>query len=230
MNDTWLGVLCRMPLFQGISREDLILLMNCINPQVCTYEAHALIASAGDDLTGIGIMLKGRAAVSKENTAGDRMILSLLGPGDMFGEMPAFSGSNIWPATICAQEPSTVLFLPPGMIVSGCHMACERHRMLTRNMLGVLTRKALLLNHKLDYLTIKSLRGRISTYLLEQRMEAGSDTFVLPMKRHELADFLNVSRPSLSREMCRMREEGLIDFYRSSVRIRDVVALRSALQ
>lgn len=230
MDNAWLDVLGRMPLFAGISREDLSLLMDCINPRPSAYAAHDTIALAGDDFTGIGIVVKGQVAVAKENAAGDRVILSLLGPGDMFGEMPAFSGQKVWPATVTAQEASTVLFLPPGMIVSGCGNACPRHRQLTQNMLGILTRKALLLNQKVGYLTIRSLRARISTYLLEQRRATGSDTFVLPMKRHELADFLNVSRPSLSREMCRMKDEGLIDFYRSSVRVLDEAALRAELQ
>lgn len=53
---------------------------------------------------------------------------------------------------------------------------------------------------------------------------------MLSMNRNELADFLNVARPSLSREMCRMRDEGMIDFHRSSVRIRDMEALKAAAQ
>ena len=230
MDATWLDVLEKMPLFQRISRQDISILMGCVNPLLMEYNAHDFIAQAGDDFTGIGIVLKGNVAVSKENAAGERVILSLLGPGDMFGEMAAFSGQASWPATVTAQERATILFLPPGMIISGCHNACDRHRKLTQNMLGILTRKALLLNQKVGYLTIKSLRSRICTYLLEQRRAAGSDTFVLPMKRHELADFLNVSRPSLSREMGRMKEDGLIDYYRSSVRILDAAALRSELQ
>jgi CRP-like cAMP-binding protein len=50
--------------------------------------------------------------------------------------------------------------------------------------------------------------------------------FVLPLKRNELADFLGVSRPAVSRELGRMRDEGLIEFYKSSVRIIDLEGLR----
>jgi len=230
MDADWLDVLEKMPLFQGISREDLTLLIGCINPRTVAYAPRETVAVAGDDFTGIGVVLRGCVTVSRDNAAGERVILSLLGQGDMFGEMAAFSGKNTWPASVTAKENSIILSLPPDMIISGCTKACPRHRRMTQNMLGILTQKALRLNEKVGYLTIKSLRARISTYLLEQRKEAGSDTFVLPMKRHELADFLNVSRPSLSREMGRMKDEGLIDYYRSSVRTLDVVALRAELQ
>ncbi|HEY8349361.1 MAG TPA: helix-turn-helix domain-containing protein, partial [Clostridia bacterium] len=66
--------------------------------------------------------------------------------------------------------------------------------------------------------------------LLEQYKKSGKTTFMLAMNRNELADFLNVARPSLSREMCRMRDEGMIDFHRSSVQIRDMEALKAAAQ
>ena len=50
---------------------------------------------------------------------------------------------------------------------------------------------------------------------------------MLPLKRNEMADFLNIARPSLSREMCRMRDEGIIDFHRESIKIKDPDALKS---
>lgn len=49
---------------------------------------------------------------------------------------------------------------------------------------------------------------------------------MLPMNRNELADFLNVTRPSLSREMSRLREEGVIDFHMESIKILQVDVLR----
>jgi CRP-like cAMP-binding protein len=92
-------------------------------------------------------------------------------------------------------------------------------------MLLIVSERALTLNRKLEYLTIRSMRTKIATYLLEQRKLTGKNTFVMPLKRNDLADFLNVSRTALSREMGRMRDDGLIDFYRSSVKLTDVERL-----
>ena len=97
-------------------------------------------------------------------------------------------------------------------------------------MLRIISEKALLLNRKVEYLAIKSLRGKICTYLLEQHQRTGMTTFMLPLKRCELADLLNVSRPSLSREMCKMRDEGIIDFHRSSIRIKNMEALKRSAE
>jgi Mn-dependent DtxR family transcriptional regulator len=70
------------------------------------------------------------------------------------------------------------------------------------------------------------MRGKISTYLLEQYKRTGKATFIIPLRRNELADFLNVSRPSLSREMSRLMEEGIIDYHRASIKIKDLDSLK----
>lgn len=93
-------------------------------------------------------------------------------------------------------------------------------------MLHLVAEKAMDLNKRVDYLTIKSIRSKVSTYLLEAYEHNHEAYFHTPMKRNELADFLNVTRPSLSRELTKMKEEGLIDFYRSSFKINDLEGLK----
>jgi len=60
---------------------------------------------------------------------------------------------------------------------------------------------------------------------MEQHKKTGRTLFVLPMNRNDMADFLNVSRPSMCREMSRMKDEGIIDYHRSTIDIRDIEAL-----
>ena len=83
-----------------------------------------------------------------------------------------------------------------------------------------------MLNKKIEYLTIKSMRGKISTYLLEQYKRTGDKNIILPLNRNELSDFLNVSRPSMSREMSKMRDEGVIDFHLTAFRILNLEAVK----
>mgnify|MGYP000983950563 CR=1 FL=1 len=222
----WVKTLSAVPLFRNIQPDRLNSMLSCLNPGIRTYKKNRNIAVSGERFEGIGFVLSGSAAVIKEDAAGNRTIITILRPGDMFGEMAAFSKSKVWPATVLAQEECRVMILPPEKIVGSCEKACESHRLLIMNMLEIVSDKALLLNRKVEYLAIKSLRGRISAFLLEQYKKTGSLIFMLPMNRNNLADFLNVSRPSLSREMCRMRDEGIIDFHMSSVRIIDLEALK----
>jgi len=213
-------------LFDGIDVIDLKSLLNCLRPIIREYKKNEYIAFAGERFDSLGIIVRGNAAVIKEDVKGNRIIMALLKPGDMFGEMAAFSSRPIWLANVCTQETSTVYFIPSIRIISECNNVCPWHSMLIRNMLKILSEKALMLNQKVEYLSIKSMRGRICAFLLEQYKKTGQKTIILPMNRNELADYLNVSRPSMSREMGKMREEGIIDFYMATVKILDLEALK----
>ncbi|GAB6155572.1 hypothetical protein JCM17380_43230 [Desulfosporosinus burensis] len=70
------------------------------------------------------------------------------------------------------------------------------------------------------------MRGKISTYLLEQYRRERDVNITLPLNRNELSDFLNVSRPSMSREMSQMKDEGIIDFRLTAVKIRNIEGLK----
>lgn len=229
MHDEWITLLSKITLFDGINEDDLRMLVNCFVPKICKYQKDEYIAIAGEKLEGIGCLIEGQATIAKENAAGNRVIITTLKAGDIFGEMAAFAHDLQWPATIYAQSDCTVFFLPPHKVVEFCAKVCPFHKILLQNVLKIMSEKALILANKVDYLSIKSMRVKISTFLLEQYDKTGSKTFTLPINRNELADLLNVSRPSMSREMGRMRDEGLIEFYRSSIRIVDIEALKLAV-
>lgn len=135
------------------------------------------------------------------------------------GEIAAFAEDPRWPATVQAQDVSTVLFVPRERIVGMCTENCPWHQVLIKNMLRIVSERALMLNQKVNYLSVKTLRGRISAFLLDHYKKTGRTTLTLTLNRNEMADYLNVSRPALSREMGRMRQEGLIDFHLSTFRI-----------
>lgn len=227
---TYYDIISQSPLFHDIEEQDVIALLHCLKHKICHYKKHDFIALTGHPFEGIGIVLKGQVLVAKENAAGKRIMMTMLEPGDMFGEMVAFAKSPVWPATVEALQSSTVLFLSSDRIVGTCSTVCPRHTMVIRNMLQIISTRALFLNKKVEYLTIKSMRGKISTYLLEQYQKTEKMIFMLPMKRNELAEFLNVSRPSMSREMCRMRDEKIIDFNMASIKIINLEALKSSVE
>lgn len=222
----WTKIFSQCALFRGIDPEELNLVFTCLKPKVSRYERNEWVAVASEKFTGLGVVLSGEVVVAKENAAGDRIIIAVNTPGEMFGEMAAFSGEGVWPVSVMARTACTVMFLPAGKIVGNCERVCVSHRLLITNLLEIVSHKALMLHRKVEYLTMKSLRGKIGTFLLEQYKRLGRPTFILPMKRNELADFLNVSRPSLSREMCRLRDEGVIEFHRDSIKIKEVDTLK----
>jgi len=219
-------ILVSSPIFCDISPSQLDIMLDCINPKINTYSKNNYIAVEGEPYTGLGILLSGEAAIIKESASGSRVIMTVIGPGDLFGEMIAFSPRKHWPASVFAQSTCSVMFLPPEKIIGECTHGCGGYKQLIKNMLVLLSTKALMLNQRVEYLAIKGMREKISIYLLDQYKINQKNTFVLPLKRNELADFLSVSRTALSRELGRMRDEGIIEFYRTSVKINNLAMLK----
>lgn len=126
-----------------------------------------------------------------------------------------------------ASQTAQILFLPISKISQPCCNVCDFHQQLIRNMLNIVAVKALNMNSRINYLKMRGMREKLSAYLFEQYRLTGSRNFLLPVNRDQLADFLNVSRPSMSRELGRMKAEGIIDFYRSAVTLKNLGALSS---
>lgn len=227
MYTKWLDTLMKVQLFNQMDKNEINALLNCMQPQISSYKKNEYLIIENDECKGPGIVLEGEVLITKENAAGERLILSRLKAGHLFGEVFAFSGTSRWKASVSAVTDCTVMFLSAKKMTDNCANQCSNHKQLIQNMLHIVAGKAMNLNKRVDYLTIKSIRSKICTYLLDEYEIVQKPYFVLPMKRSEFADFLNVARPSLSRELTKMKDEGLIDFYRSSFRINDIEALKA---
>jgi CRP-like cAMP-binding protein len=226
----WTNVLKSSLLFHGIGIESLGIMLDCLKPKIKKCKQREIIAAYGQPFQGVGIIASGKVAITKEMYSGNRIMMGILDAGDIFGEMVAFSDNRVWPMTIIAHEDCILLFLPPDKITETCSNVCASHSQLIMNLLKILSNRALMLNKKIEHISAKNIRGKISSYLLDIYRQTREDTFRIPLKRHELADYLSVPRPSLSREMGSMRDAGIIDFDGPLITIRNVITLEAATE
>ena len=223
-------VLTKATLFKNIDKKELKNTLICLKPTIMAYEKNENIALTGMPCEGIGIILLGSAILSKESLIGNRLIIDILKPSEMFGETSKFSGYDLWPATITAEEYTEVMFITKERFLGSCERVCNSHRAIIYNMIEILAKKAIMLNKKIEYLSIKSLRARISAFIIDNYSINNKKMFDIDMNRADVADFLNVTRPALSREMGRMQEEGIIDYYKSTIKILDMEKLKNNLE
>jgi CRP/FNR family transcriptional regulator, dissimilatory nitrate respiration regulator len=205
-------ILSKARLFQNISAQELESLLDCLGASFGKFEKGQYLLSAGDPVRQIGILLTGAADILKEDAFGRRSIVTSIGPLDMFAEALVCAQVEVSPVSVQATADGTICFLDYKRIVTSCGSACGFHTRLVQNMLGILAYKNILFNKKMDYLLMKSMRERVSAYLLDQSAKRNSLSFTIPFNREELADFLAVDRSAMSRELGRMKQEGLIDF------------------
>ncbi len=217
-------------LFNSIDIKDIPHVLDCLDYKIVSYGKNDYIARINDTYRGVFIVLEGEAGVVRESFNGTRVIVNIFTAGDVFGEAVAFCGANMWASTVQALTDCVLIMVHPEKILNMCNRACTFHKIILANMIRVIAKKTCNLTRKVDYLMLKSINGKLSKFLLEQKEKSGSMTFKLPLNREKLADFLNISRPSMSRELGIMRDKGIIEYYRDSIRIKDETKLRALLE
>ena len=228
MQDILVNFVSKSPMFSGISIDTINIMFAYLKPELLHCSADSYIVVQNEKITGLGLLIHGRASIIKENLTGKCMLIKKIKNGESFGIRAVFSQQHDWPVSVVARTDCTVMFLPRAKIAGKCKTTFIGREQLLQNMLVSVSQNNCLLHRKLEYLALKSLRKKICMYLLEQYESRGKKTFTMPLNRNELADFLYVSRPALSREIGRMRDEKIIDFYRTSITLHNVDILKQS--
>lgn len=199
-------------LFRGLSRTETESILKCLSAVERRYPKDALILCAGDSVSSVGLVLEGRVEVIREDYWGNRQILSVLEPGELFGESYACSGGEPLMVSVQASESCAVLFLEVQRILTTCSPACEYHSRLVRNLLSVLAEKNLALTRKIDHMGQRTIREKVMAYLSDEAQKQKKDELVISFNRKQLADYLAVDRSALSAELSRMQQAGIIRY------------------
>ena len=217
----FLKTLAKCPLFAEIAPEQIETMLSCLGGTVKQYKKNELVIMEGDAVSSVGVLLAGEMQVTKDDLMGNRSILTELHESDIFAEALACAGTKHSPVSVWSMQKSSVLMMPFERIVNSCSSACGFHARLIENMMRLLAGKNLALTQKIDLLTQRTIRSRILLYLQQQAVANDSNeyTLLLPLSRKEMAEYLSVDRSALSREMCRLRDEGVISFEKNLLKI-----------
>ena len=212
-------ILAKCPLFMQIEPQSYSALLSCVNASEKTFSTNESIFLAGSQINYVGIVVKGSLSIIKESPAGQKHIIDFVGPSHLFGEGVVCTENRISPVTVFAKENATVLMIPYERIIKTCGNSCSFHLQIIKNMMMLLGERNKVLNQKIELLALKGMREKLATYLLYESQKQKSNTFQIIPNRNELAEYLNVSRTSMSRELGRMKDLGMIDFYQNSFKI-----------
>ena len=226
MTDAKLDILLGSPLFRDITKEELTRLLPCLDATLKQYDAEECIVRQGMEVSYIYIILSGHIEIIKSNFAGQKNIVSVLTKGKLFGEGLVCTKNRLSPISAMSTEKTELFCIPYQNIIGGCSHSCGFHHQLIFNMMLLLGEKNYQLNTKMDLLLLKGLREKLATYLLREAEKRDTISFTVSLNRNQLAEYLNVSRPSMCRELGRMKEEGLIDYYQNSFKLLDLATLK----
>ncbi|MDO5147303.1 MAG: Crp/Fnr family transcriptional regulator [Eubacteriales bacterium] len=203
------------PLFAGINPEDLSAMLDCLGYYTRSYKKGEIIILSEETVKCVGIILRGKVHMVKENDDGTQTLLVHMHQGELFGETFACGSNRSSRVTFWAASSSHVLFLPFYKILHICTNACIFHHRLVENMVRLLCDKNVQLMEKVEVSSRRTLRDKIITYLRLQAERQRTTTFTIPLGRTELAEYLCADRSSLSRELKKMEEDGLISYHKN---------------
>ena len=209
----------RSPLFEGISAQERSAMLGCIGYHIGTFKKGGVVALEGENLKHIGIVLLGSVDMVKEALWGNRTMLLRIRKDEIFGETFACGEDNLSVVTFQVSEDARILFLPFDRVMHSCTMACRFHHQLIENMVHIIANKNRDLMRKVEVVSRRSIREKLLTYLSIQSQTQGSRYFEIPLGRLELAEYLCVDRSALTRELAKMKDEGLLDYDRNWFRI-----------
>ena len=207
------------PLFDGLELSERVAMLDCIGYHIKTFRKGEILGFEAENIKHVGIVLSGAVDMIKEDLWGNKTMLVRARRDDVFGETFACGSDNLSVVTFQVSEDAQILFLAFDRVMRSCTKACRFHHRLIENMVRVIADKNRDLMRKVEVVSKRTIREKLLAYLSIQAQIQQVRYFEIPLGRVELAEYLCVDRSALTRELAKMKEEGLIDYDRNRFRM-----------
>lgn len=199
-------------LFKGLTPEEFDNIFDRLMILKKSYTKKEVIMRQGDIVKNIGIIENGSVTGTKYHYDGSAQIIKMLGENDIVGIEAVHSTFLTSPCTLTADSYVTIVFFSYQDLFEPALLTDRCRDLLYQNVINILSDENIKMMYKMDVLSRRTLRERVTTYLSIIREKRGSDTFDIGMTQEQFAQYLCVNRSALSKELNAMRREKLIDF------------------
>ncbi len=207
----YLEILKKCQLFDKIEEERLEVMLKCLGAKAISFDKKYTVFAEGASAKYIGIVLSGSVQIVQVDYYGNRSILSLIYPSEIFAEAFACAEVESIPVSVIAAEPSEIMLIDCSHILHTCSNNCGFHKQLIFNLMKDLATKTIMFHQRIDITSKRTTREKLMAYLMLRAKQAGSNSFDIPFDRQELADYIEVERSGLSAEISKLRREGVIE-------------------
>lgn len=205
------------PLFTGILPEELDQMKTCFEMENRTFREKEEIPIAGK----VGILLSGTVSLNRLGADGNLDMLEYLTDGGIFGAFFSFFEDSGDIIAVC-EKACTVVFIDTCHITKRCSRACHHHSVVVENLLSLMTEKVQQLSEKVKILSNRSIREKLLCYFHMQCAKTGKDEILIPFSFSTLANYLCVDRSAMTRELRKMKAEGLVDVNGRQIRLHNI--------
>lgn len=205
-----------LDLFEDVTAEQFQEFMRKTGSYGKTYKKGSYISLSEDEVRSISLILEGTVHMESEDVWGNKTILLFLRKNQLFGESFAVRSDAVSVVNFYAATDVRSLCIPFKELI---RLSSFKELMQTKfmeNLMSMLADKNVRLMQKLIILSKRSLREKLLTYFWMESKRRGTKKFEIPIGRVGLGEFLCADRSALTRELSRMRKEGLIDYEKNT--------------
>ncbi len=214
--DNYIEIILSLDLFADFSQEQFIQLFTPMKYKINNYNKGQIIHMQNEVCLSMDIILDGQLSIQKIDSEGNVLKITALSEGDILGANLLFSNRNSYPMTVVAEAKSAILHIYKDLVLELSQtnigfMSC---------LLTEIADKTLVLADKIDTISLKTIRQRIIDFLKYQYHIQNSHIIKLNLSKKDLAERLGIQRSSLSRELNKMRREGLVEYDARTITIK----------
>ena len=202
-------------LFKGLDIEEIEDILKNISFTKIKYRKGEILAHEGEICTSLGVILEGTIEMQRLYCNGKYIVIKKLSKGEVFGEALVFSEKSFYPLTALAVNDCLIMYIKKEEVLS----LCFQNKKVLENFISLLSNKVLMLNKKIKNISFKSIKEKVSNYILEESIIQNTDTISLNESKQDIAAKLGIPRPSFSRELMKLKTLGIIDFNRTFIKI-----------
>lgn len=179
------------------------------------YRKGDVIFGAGSIVTDIGLVLSGSVRIEHTDLWGNKSILGITPASGVFAESYACIPDEPMMVDAVANEDCNILFISVPKLFTPCPAYGSQNRLI-QNLVIINAGKNLQLSRRSLHTSPKTIRGRLFSYFSQQVSAQGSNKIIIPFDRQQLADYLNLDRSALSKELGKMKNDGLIEYNKNT--------------
>lgn len=227
MDDRDIALLAASPLFSGADLLELGSYLRAAPVSVRAYPPESVILLAGSAYEELRVLLEGEASAEMTDGEGRTVVVETLKAPDAVATAVLFAPERRLPVTVAARGGVRLASIPRGVLLG----AAARFPPVLEALLLDMGSRLAFLAAKYRSASFATLAERLADWLLERASRDGSGglSVTLPDTKERLAAALGVARPSLSRELARMEDRGLVAVRGRVIEILDARGLRDAL-
>lgn len=197
-------------LFRGMTELEITKALQVLEAHEKSFQKGETLLIAGTITERMGLVLEGSVTIESNDAWGNRTIISHVGQSQVFAETYALLENEPMLVDVTASEDCRVLFLRSGRIQSLKNSLEPWALKYITNLLTISMHKNLILSGRSFHTAPKTIRGRVMAYLNSVSLQKHSREFDIPFDRQQLADYLNLERSALSKELGKMQKDKLI--------------------